>query len=318
MRYLSTRGKAPEQRFLGILLSGLASDGGLYLPAYYPQVSHAERAAWRALDYAALASAILHKFIDDIPAADIDALCRRTYTAQVYCNARDPADATSIAALRWLEPGLALLELSNGPTLAFKDMAMQLLGQLFEYALAKEERYLNVLGATSGDTGSAAEYALRGRRGVNVFMLSPLARMSAFQRAQMYSLVDANIFNLAIEGTFDDCQDIVKQLAGDLEFKQRLRLGAVNSINGARVVAQVVDVASKIDRCDEVKGRSIVDVQLPFRAGHKQLVRRRRIHYTLRRGNCANSVHNLLRREVQHFFCVVAQRRNEQPVTGVE
>ncbi|HYS12926.1 MAG TPA: threonine synthase [Burkholderiaceae bacterium] len=240
MRYLSTRGKAPEQRFLGILLSGLASDGGLYLPAYYPQVSRAERAAWRALDYAALASAILRKFIDDIPAAEIDALCRRTYTAQVYCNARDPTDATSITPLRWLEPGLALLELSNGPTLAFKDVAMQLLGQLFEYALVKEGRNLNVLGATSGDTGSAAEYALRGKRGVNVFMLSPLGRMSAFQRAQMYSLVDANIFNVAIEGTFDDCQDIVKQLAGDLGFKQRLRLGAVNSINWARVVAQVV------------------------------------------------------------------------------
>jgi threonine synthase len=240
MRYLSTRGKAPEQRFLGILLSGLAADGGLYLPAYYPQISRAERARWRTLDYADLASAILGKFIDDIPAADIDALCRRTYTAGVYCNARDPAAAAAIAPLRWLEPGLALLELSNGPTLAFKDMAMQLLGGLFEYALAKKSTTLNVLGATSGDTGSAAEYALRGKRGVNVFMLSPHGRMSAFQRAQMYALQDANIFNLAIEGTFDDCQDIVKTLAGDLDFKHRLRLGAVNSINWARVVAQVV------------------------------------------------------------------------------
>jgi threonine synthase len=240
MRYLSTRGKAPEQHFLGILLSGLAPDGGLYLPAYYPQVTRDELAAWRALDYAALACAILRKFIDDIPATEIDALCRRTYTAEVYCNARNPADASAITPLRWLESGLGLLELSNGPTLAFKDMAMQLLGRLFEYALAKEGRSLNVLGATSGDTGSAAEYALRGKRGINVFMLSPHGRMSVFQRAQMYSLADTNIFNLAIEGTFDDCQDIVKQLAGDLEFKQRLRLGAVNSINWARVVAQVI------------------------------------------------------------------------------
>lgn len=240
MRYLSTRGKAPEERFLGILLSGLAPDGGLYLPAYYPQVTAQELAAWRGLDYAALASAILRKFVDDMPAADLDALCRRTYTAQTYCNARSAADAAAITPLRWLEPGLALLELSNGPTLAFKDMAMQLLGGLFEYALAKEGRYLNVLGATSGDTGSAAEYALRGRRNVSVFMLSPHGRMSAFQRAQMYSLQDPNIFNLAIEGTFDDCQDIVKQLAGDLEFKRRTNLGAVNSINWARVVAQVV------------------------------------------------------------------------------
>jgi threonine synthase len=240
MRYLSTRGKAPEQRFLGILLSGLATDGGLYLPAYYPQVTHEERTAWRRLDYASLASAILRKFIDDIPTDEIDALCRRTYTAQVYRNARDPSAAAAITPLRWVEPGLGLLELSNGPTLAFKDMAMQLLGGLFEYALAREGRSLNVLGATSGDTGSAAEYALRGKQGVNVFMLSPHGRMSAFQRAQMFSLTDPNIFNLAIEGTFDDCQDIVKQLASDLAFKQRLRLGAVNSINWARVVAQVV------------------------------------------------------------------------------
>jgi threonine synthase len=203
-------------------------------------VSRAERTAWRGLDYASLASAILRKFIDDIPTGEIDALCRRTYTAEIYGNARDPADALAITPLRWLEPGLALLELSNGPTLAFKDMAMQLLGGLFEYALACEGRSLNVLGATSGDTGSAAEYALRGKSGVNVFMLSPHGRMSAFQRAQMFSLTDPNIFNLAIEGTFDDCQDIVKQLAGDLELKQRLRLGAVNSINWARVVAQVV------------------------------------------------------------------------------
>jgi threonine synthase len=240
MRYLSTRGRAPEQGFLGILLSGLAPDGGLYLPAYYPQVSVAERTTWRGLDYPDLASALLGKFIDDIPAATIDALCRRTYTAEVYSNARDPAVAPAITPLRWLEPGLGLLELSNGPTLAFKDMAMQLLGGLFEYALAQAGDRLNVLGATSGDTGSAAEYALRGKRGINVFMLSPHGRMSVFQRAQMYSLADPNIFNLAIEGTFDDCQDIVKHLAGDLAFKRRMRLGAVNSINWARVVAQVV------------------------------------------------------------------------------
>ena len=240
MRYLSTRGKAPEQAFRAILLSGLAPDGGLYLPAYYPQVSREERAGWRQLDYADLASAVLRKFVDDIPRADIDALCRRTYTAEVYGNARDPATASAITPLRWLEPGLALLELSNGPTLAFKDMAMQLLGALFEYVLANAGSTLNILGATSGDTGSAAEYALRGKRGINVFMLSPHGRMSEFQRAQMYCLPDANIFNLAIEGTFDDCQDIVKELAGDLEFKKRLHLGAVNSINWARVVAQVV------------------------------------------------------------------------------
>ena len=240
MQYLSTRGKAPPQRFLDILLSGLAPDGGLYVPAFYPQATREDLAQWRGLDYAGLAAAILRKFVDDIPQPDIEALCRSTYTAPTYCNGRDPENAAAITPLRWLEPGLALLELSNGPSLAFKDMAMQLLGALFEYALARQQRDLNILGATSGDTGAAAEYALRGKKGVNVFMLSPHGRMSAFQRAQMYSLADANIFNLAIQGTFDDCQDMVKQLAGDLDFKRRMRLGAVNSINWARVVAQVV------------------------------------------------------------------------------
>src|SRR5262249_24374373 len=158
-----------------------------YLPAYYPRVTREELAAWRVLDYAALAAAILRKFIDDIPAADIEALCRRTYTPEVYCNGRDPANAAAITPLRGLEPGLALFGWSNGPSLAFKDMAMQLLGGLFEDALAEKKRDLNVLGATYGDTGAAAEYALRGRRNVNVFMLSPHGRMSLFQRAQMYS-----------------------------------------------------------------------------------------------------------------------------------
>lgn len=240
MRYVSTRGQAAAASFLDILLSGLADDGGLYVPAAYPQVTPAELAAWRRLSYADLAAAVLGKFATDLPADDLAALCRRTYTAAVYGNGRADSDATQIAPLRWLQPGLALLELSNGPTLAFKDMAMQLLGALFEYALARRRETLNVLGATSGDTGSAAEYALRGRAGIKVFMLSPHGRMSAFQRAQMYALTDANIFNLAIEGVFDQCQDIVKAVSGDLDFKRRYRIGTVNSINWARVAAQVV------------------------------------------------------------------------------
>ncbi len=240
MRYVSTRGKAPEQGFLDILLSGLAPDGGLYVPAFYPQVAGSELDAWRSLSYADLAAAVLRKYAADIPPADLEALCRRTYTAEVYGHGRADSDATQIAPLRRLEPGLSLLELSNGPTLAFKDMAMQLLGGLFEYALAKRGETLNILGATSGDTGSAAEYALRGRRGIRVFMLSPHGRMSAFQRAQMYSLQDANIYNIAVEGVFDDCQDLVKAVSNDLEFKRRCRIGTVNSINWARVAAQVV------------------------------------------------------------------------------
>jgi threonine synthase len=240
MQYVSTRGRAPEQRFLGILLSGLAPDGGLYVPAYYPQIAREDLDRWRTLPYAELAFEVLRKFADDIPAEDLAALCRRTYTAQVYGNGRADSDCTRITPLRTLAPGLQLLELSNGPTLAFKDMAMQLLGALFEYALARQGEQLNVLGATSGDTGSAAEYAMRGRQGIKVFMLSPQGRMSAFQRAQMYSLQDANIFNLAVAGSFDDCQDIVKAVSADLDFKQRLKIGTVNSINWARVVAQVV------------------------------------------------------------------------------
>jgi threonine synthase len=241
MRYLSTRGRAPEQGFLDILLSGLAPDGGLYVPAFYPKVSGAELARWRTLSYADLAAEVLQKFVgNEIAPGELVQMCRRVYTPAVYCNGRADSDLAAIAPLRWLEPGFALLELSNGPTLAFKDMAMQLLGALFEYALRKTGKRLNILGATSGDTGSAAEYAMKGRAGIQVFMLSPRGRMSAFQRAQMYALADANIHNIALQGTFDECQDIVKAIAGDLEFKQRYQLGAVNSINWGRIVGQVV------------------------------------------------------------------------------
>jgi threonine synthase len=233
MRYISTRGDKTERRFCEILLEGLAPDGGLYLPANYPQVDAATLTRWRGLRYAELAFEILSLYIDDIPPADLRALCERTYTREVF-------GSETIVPLKPLEPGLALEALSNGPTLAFKDMAMQLLGQLFEYELGRRGEALNILGATSGDTGSAAEYAMRGKRGVRVFMLSPRGRMSAFQQAQMYSLQDDNIHNLAVEGVFDDCQDIVKAVSNDLAFKRAHRIGTVNSINWARLLAQVV------------------------------------------------------------------------------
>ncbi|MDY0012182.1 MAG: threonine synthase [Rhodocyclaceae bacterium] len=241
MRYISTRGLSPALAFCDILLGGLAPDGGLYLPESYPQVSRAELDAWRSLSYAELAFQILSRFIDDIPPADLKALCDKTYTPAVYCHARAGDNPADITPLHWLEPGkLALVELSNGPTLAFKDMAMQLLGNLFEYVLAKRGEEINILGATSGDTGSAAEYAMRGKKGVKVFMLSPHGLMSPFQRAQMYALQDANIFNIAVRGMFDDAQDVVKAVSNDAEFKARHRIGAVNSINWARVAAQIV------------------------------------------------------------------------------
>lgn len=235
MRYISTRGDASApKRFCEILLEGLAPDGGLYLPERYPQVDAATLARWRGLPYADLAFEILSLYMDDIPADDLRALVRRTYTAEVF-------GSEAIVPVRPLgDTGLHIEALSNGPTLAFKDMAMQLLGQLFEYELGRRGEQLNILGATSGDTGSAAEYAMRGKRGVRVFMLSPHGRMSPFQQAQMYSLPDANIHNIAIEGVFDDAQDIVKAVSNDLAFKRAHRIGTVNSINWARLLAQVV------------------------------------------------------------------------------
>ncbi|AWI81172.1 MAG: threonine synthase [Betaproteobacteria bacterium HGW-Betaproteobacteria-13] len=244
MKYISTRGHAGQPanpEFCDILLGGLAPDGGLYLPESYPLIGREELDAWRSLSYAELAFAILSKFITDIPAADLKAICDKTYTAAVYCHVRPGDNAADITPVRWLEDGkLGLLELSNGPTLAFKDMAMQLLGNLFEYVLAKRGESINILGATSGDTGSAAEYAMRGKQGVRVFMLSPHGKMSAFQRAQMYSLQDDNIFNIAVTGMFDDAQDIVKAVSNDHAFKAKHKIGAVNSINWARVAAQIV------------------------------------------------------------------------------
>jgi len=233
MLYVSTRGGTKPQRFTEILLEGLAPDGGLFLPEEFPRLSAAEFAAMRGMSYPQLAFAILAKFADDVPAEDLKRLVDATYTGKIF-------GSEDITPVKKLEPGLFLLGLSNGPSLAFKDIALQLIGNLFEYVLDKHGRRLNVLGATSGDTGSSAEYALRGKKNVQVFMLSPQGRMSAFQAAQMYSLQDANILNIAVRGVFDDCQDIVKAISGDFAFKARHRIGAVNSINWARVAAQVV------------------------------------------------------------------------------
>jgi len=233
MRYVSTRGQAAPATFRDVLLEGLAPDGGLMIPQSYPRVDGATLSAWRSLSYAQLACEVMSLFADDYPPGRLADLTRAVYSADTF-------GSDEVTPLVDLEPGLKLLQLSNGPTLAFKDLAMQLLGALFEFELAAGAGTLNILGATSGDTGSSAEYAMRGRHAIRVFMLSPDGRMSAFQRAQMYSLTDPNIFNIAVEGTFDDCQDIVKQIASDVDFKQRHRMGAVNSINWARVAAQAV------------------------------------------------------------------------------
>lgn len=233
MRYISTRGGMAPQSFSQILLGGLAPDGGLAVPQQIPKINNAELKYWRALSYRDLAFEVISKFVDDIPASDLKALIDKSYTKEAFGN-------DQITPVTTLETGLHILECSNGPTLAFKDIAMQLLGNLFEYALAKQGDELNILGATSGDTGSSAEYAMRSKKGIRVFMLSPHKRMSAFQTAQMFSLQDKNIFNIAVRGVFDDCQDIVKAVSNDAAFKAEQKIGTVNSINWARVCAQTV------------------------------------------------------------------------------
>ncbi|MGX1696482.1 threonine synthase [Microbacterium keratanolyticum] len=230
MQFISTRGGMQPQPFSETLLEGLAPDGGLAVPEVMPQVDGDTLERWRALTYPQLATEVLGLFATDIPRADLARMTEAAY-------ASFPAE---VVPLRAIGDGITLVGLSEGPTLAFKDMAMQFLGQVLEYTLERKDSVLNIVGATSGDTGSAAEHALRGKERVAVFMLSPQGRMSAFQRAQMFSLDDANVHNIAVEGVFDDCQNLVKALAGDLDFKRAQHLGAVNSINLARITAQVV------------------------------------------------------------------------------
>ena len=233
MKYISTRGQTEPMDFSDVLLMGLAPDGGLMLPESYPQVDSATLNEWRKLSYPELAFEIMRLFATDIDEADLQDIINRTYTKEVF-------GSDDIVPVRQLEDDLYILGLSNGPTLAFKDVAMQFLGNAFEYVLKKKGKRLTIIGATSGDTGSAAEYALRGKDNIEVFMMSPHGKMSEFQRAQMYSLTDANIHNIAIKGMFDDCQDIVKALQQDADFKAKYCLGTVNSINWGRILAQIV------------------------------------------------------------------------------
>lgn len=230
MQYISTRGGMQPLPYCETLLEGLAPDGGLAVPETMPTVDGETLERWRALTYPQLATEVLGLFATDIPRADL---------ARMTAAAYDPFPE-EVVPLRSIGDDLTLVGLSEGPTLAFKDMAMQFLGEVVEYALERRGSVLNILGATSGDTGSAAEHALRGKDRISVFMLSPKGRMSAFQRAQMFSLADDNIHNIVVDGVFDDCQNLVKVLAGDLDFKRTQHLGAVNSINLARITAQTV------------------------------------------------------------------------------
>jgi threonine synthase len=250
VRYFSTRGAGPR-RFTDILLEGLAPDGGLYLPEEYPSVDAAQLEVWSRLQrrdgYAALAFEVIRPFIDDIPDEDLRGICERAYAADKFL---DP----DVVPVSELSDGTWLVHLSNGPSAAFKDMAMLLLGELFAYELGRRGQELNILGATSGDTGSSAEYAMLGKPGVRVFMLSPAGRMSEFQQAQMFSIDDPAIVNIVVDGVFDDCQDIVKTVNADAEFKTEFSLGAVNSINWARLLAQVVYYFAAWLRITDAKG----------------------------------------------------------------
>lgn len=255
MQYISTRdtGATPAS-FTDILLGGLAPDGGLYLPVEYPQLTDATLTHWRQVlnteGYHALAAEVLQLFVDDIPAEDLKAITARAYSYPKFAS-------EDIVPVTELEAGLLIGHLSEGPTAAFKDMAMQLLGELFEYELARRGEHLTIVGATSGDTGSSAEYAMRGRAGIKVFMLTPAGRMTPFQQAQMFGLDDQNIVNIALDGVFDDCQDVVKAISADAAFKAEHRIGAVNSINWARLMAQVVYYVSSWIRATETNDQKV-------------------------------------------------------------
>jgi threonine synthase len=230
MNYISTRGEIAPIGFKDAVMMGLATDGGLLLPSEYPTIDRETLESWRPLSYQELALRVIAPFADDIPLDDLKQLIDRS-----YATFRHPAITPLVK-----ENGVHILELFHGPTLAFKDVALQLLGNLFEYLLKERGEKMNIVGATSGDTGSAAIYGVRGKENINIFILHPHGKTSPIQALQMTTVTDPNVFNIAVHGTFDDCQTMVKQLFSDIPFKEQHSLGAVNSINWARVLAQVV------------------------------------------------------------------------------
>ncbi len=231
MRYISTRGATSPLEFEDVLLAGLAADGGLYVPMVWPQLDEERLRALRGLPYTEVACQVISLFCDGISETDLRALIRKAYA---------PFNHQAVVPLSQLDSQLWLMELFHGPTLAFKDIALQLLGHLFDHVLGKRKQRLTIIGATSGDTGSAAIQACRGREHMDIFILHPRGRISEIQRKQMTTVPDRNVFNIAVEGTFDDCQEIVKGLFNDEFLRKSLNLGAINSINWARIMAQIV------------------------------------------------------------------------------
>ena len=252
MKYISTRGRVEPIPFQRAVMMGLADDGGLIVPESIPDVSE-KLDAWSGLGYRDLAFEVLRCFATDVPAEDLRALIDRGYGDNF------PPDVAPLKSVG----DLHVLELFHGPTLAFKDMALQFLGRLFEYILAATGSRMNVLGATSGDTGSAAIAGLRGRKGISIFVMHPRGRVSAVQERQMTTVLDPNVHNIAIEGSFDECQRILKLLFADLDFKQTCALGAVNSVNWARVMAQIVYYFHAAFRVREATGATRVRFCVP-------------------------------------------------------
>ncbi|MDK1023056.1 MAG: threonine synthase [Gammaproteobacteria bacterium] len=247
MKYVSTRGRTDPVPFKDAVIMGLATDGGLLVPQFIPDVGN-KLNRWSSLAYGELAFEIIRLFADDIPENDLRRLINASYST--FADSR----VTPIKKAG----DLYILELFHGPTLSFKDVALQLLGNLFEYILAERDQSLNILGATSGDTGSAAIAGVRGRKNIDIFIMFPEGKTSPIQERQMTSVLDANIHNLGIDGSFDDCQYLLKSIFSDLEFKEKYQLGAVNSVNWARVLAQIVyyfsswyqlDMPARFDVC---------------------------------------------------------------------
>lgn len=253
MKYCSTRGQVKGLNFTDAIMMGLADDGGLLLPEEVPQLSQTEMKRLATLSYPELAFEIISKYATDIPAADLKELVERSYASF--------SDAKVTPVVK--QDDLYILELFHGPTLAFKDVALQFLGNLFEYFLSKNNQRMNIIGATSGDTGSAAIYGVRGKKNINIFILHPKGKVSPIQELQMTTVTDSNVFNLAVEGTFDDAQAIVKEIFGDLKFKEEHALGAVNSINWARVLAQVVYYFYAWFRVQDETGADQINVSVP-------------------------------------------------------
>jgi threonine synthase len=231
LKYVSTRGGEEEKDFAGVLLAGLASDGGLFVPESWPVFSAVELRALRGLPYAELAARVIAPFVGhSIKFGDLQAMCRRAYAGFGHKAA---------APLVQVETGVFALELFHGPTLAFKDFALQLAGHLFEHVLAERGERVRIVGATSGDTGSAAIEAMAGRSGIEITMLHPEGKTSEVQRRQMTTVTASNVLNIAVKGNFDDCQDLVKAMFADAPFRDEMKLSAVNSINWARIAGQI-------------------------------------------------------------------------------